>query len=401
MVKYKSKGDIEMITLLSRLCIKNHTDYKSPDVRAAYGILCSIVGIFFNICLCTGKFLVGYFSHSIAIMADAINNLSDAASSVITLVGFKMSNQKPDAEHPFGHGRIEYISGFIVSMFIIMMGLELIKSSFSKILHPSSLDTSVITFIIIGLSILVKIYMAIYNYSVSKKIQSDAMKATAIDSLSDTIATSVVLISMIICHLTGKNLDGYCGVVVGLFILYAGFQATKDTISLLLGQPATQEYKDQILEIVSRYDKILDVHDLMVHDYGPGRKIISLHAEVDSKGDIMELHDCIDIVEQVLSVECNCLAVIHMDPILLNDPYVDARKVEVKQIIEKLNVTTKEKIKMHDFRVVKGPTHTNIIFDIVIPFGHEMKDEDVVELLKRKINEVNPTYYAVIHVDKE
>lgn len=385
-----------MITLLSNFFIKNKNDVEAPAVRKAYGILCGAVGIFLNLCLFAGKFFAGLLSNSIAITADALNNLSDAGSSLITLLGFQMAGQKPDIDHPFGHGRIEYISGLLVSIAIILMGFELVKSSIDKILHPEAVSSDPVIIVILIVSICVKIYMVFYNSSISKKIASAAMKATATDSLSDSLATFVVLISTLIGKFTSVNIDGYCGIAVGLFILYAGFSAAKDTITPLLGQPAKKEFIDQIERIVTSHDGILGIHDIIVHDYGPGRVMVSLHAEVPSNGNIMEIHDLIDNIEKDLSAECHCEAVIHMDPILINDPLTDHLHKEIETILKNLDQT----LKLHDFRIVSGPTHTNIIFDLLLPYEYKMSDGEVVTYLQDKIREISPNYYAVIHVDK-
>ena len=385
-----------MITLLSNFFIKNKNDVEAPAVRKAYGILCGAVGIFLNLCLFAGKFFAGLLSNSIAITADALNNLSDAGSSLITLLGFQMAGQKPDIDHPFGHGRIEYISGLLVSIAIILMGFELVKSSIDKILHPEAVSSDPVIIVILIASIFVKIYMVFYNSSISKKIASAAMKATATDSLSDSLATFVVLISTLIGKFTSVNIDGYCGIAVGLFILYAGFSAAKDTITPLLGQPAKKEFIDQIERIVTSHDGILGIHDIIVHDYGPGRVMVSLHAEVPSNGNIMEIHDLIDNIEKDLSAECHCEAVIHMDPILINDPLTDHLHKEIETILKNLDQT----LKLHDFRIVSGPTHTNIIFDLLLPYEYKMSDGEVVTYLQDKIREISPNYYAVIHVDK-
>ena len=307
-----------------------------------------------------------------------------------------MAGQKPDVDHPFGHGRIEYISGLLVSVAIILMGFELVKSSIEKIIHPEATTFNPIVIFILIASICVKLYMTFYNTCISKRIESAAMKATATDSLSDSLATFVVLISTLICKFTSVNIDGYCGIAVGLFILYAGFNAAKDTVSPLLGQPPKKEFIDQIESIVSAHSEILGIHDLIVHDYGPGRIMVSLHAEVDSNGNIMEIHDLIDNIEKELSDECHCEAVIHMDPILLNDPLTNSLHKQVEEILHKLDET----LKLHDFRVVPGPTHTNIIFDILLPFDYKMSDDEVVNYLQKEIHTLDESYYAVIQVDK-
>ena len=385
-----------MITLLSSLLITDKDDTASPGVRKAYGVMCGAVGIFLNLCLFAGKFFAGFISNSIAITADALNNLSDAGSSFITLVGFQMAGQKPDIHHPFGHGRIEYISGFLVSIAIIFMGFELVKSSIGKIIHPETINSDPLVIGILITSICVKLYMTFYNTSVGRKIESAAMKATATDSLSDSLATFVVLISTLVCKFTSLNIDGWCGVAVGAFILYAGYSAAKDTISPLLGQPPKKEFIEQIEALVTSHDGVLGIHDLIVHDYGPGRVMVSLHAEVDSKGNIMEIHDMIDNIEKELAKECHCEAVIHMDPILVNDPLTDSLHSRIESILKTLDPS----VKLHDFRVVPGPTHTNIIFDVLLPFEFKMSDEEVVHYLQKRIHDIDDSYYGVIQVDK-
>lgn len=386
-----------MITLLSRIFIKNASDVQQPSVRQAYGVLCGAVGIFLNICLFTGKFIAGSLSNSIAITADAFNNLSDAGSSIITLIGFRMAGQKPDPDHPFGHGRIEYISGLIVSMLICLMGLELLKSSFTKILHPEEFTFSPVILVILVSSILVKCYMYLYNRRIGRKINSAAMSATAMDSLSDSIATAIVLISTLTAHFTELAIDGWCGLAVGLFICYAGYSAAKDTISPLLGQAPDKEFVQQVNDIVMAHEGVLGIHDLIVHNYGPGRVLISLHAEVPADGDILTLHDMIDTIEHELRSTLNCHAVIHMDPILVNDEETESLKKMTKDLLAEIS----DALTMHDFRIVTGPTHTNLIFDIVVPYDFALSDEDLVQLINDKIHVGNPQYFAVIDVDKQ
>ena len=385
-----------MITLLSNIFIKNKDQYQNTNTRSAYGKLCGGFGIFLNICLFIGKLIAGLLSNSIAIIADAANNLSDAASSAITLIGFKISEQKPDKDHPYGHGRVEYIAGLLISVAIVFMGFELIKSSFDKIIHPQKMACDMITVIILIASILVKIYMFSYNRSIGKKIESVVMSATATDSLSDTVATFVVLLSTLIYQFTGFNIDAYCGVLVGFFILYSGTNAAKETISPLLGQPPKPEFVEQIKDLVMSHEEILGIHDMIVHDYGPGRIMTSLHAEVDTKGDIMEIHDLIDRIENEIQEQCSCQAVIHMDPILVNDPYTDELKEKVRKMIDELDPN----IHFHDFRVVKGPTHTNIIFDIVLPFDYRYKDEYVLDFIRNKLSALEGNFNGVISIDK-
>lgn len=386
-----------MVKLLSRIFIKNHENTSDSTVRQHYGMLCGFVGIFFNILLFAGKFLAGSISHSIAITADAFNNLSDAGSSIITLVGFKMAGQKPDSDHPFGHGRIEYISGLLVSVLILFMAFELLKSSVSKILHPEELTCSPLIVVILLVSILIKFYMAYYNRKIGKMINSAAMLATSTDSLSDTLATTVVLIATLISHFTGFTIDGYCGVLVGLFICYAGINAAKDTVSPLLGQAPEPEFVEQITDIVMSHEGVIGIHDLIVHNYGPGRVLISLHAEVPADGDILTMHDMIDLIEHELRDTLYCQAVIHMDPVCIDDEETNTLKELVTGYLAEIDST----ITMHDFRIVKGPTHTNVIFDVVVPYGFRLTDAELVKVITERIQAENPNYFAVIEVDKK
>lgn len=386
-----------MVTFLTHIFIKNKDDTTSPDVRQAYGILSGAVGIFFNLLLFSGKFLAGYISKSIAITADALNNLSDASSSVITLIGFKIAGQKPDPDHPFGHGRIEYLSGLLISAAILIMAFELITGSVKKIFAPDEVHFSYLILIILVVSILVKLYMFLYNRAFSRKIKSEALMATAKDSLSDIVSTSVVLITTLISHYFHLNLDAYCGILVGLFIFYTGVGAAKDTLDPLLGQAPDPEFVKSIEEIVMSHEGILGIHDLLVHNYGPGRVMISLHAEVPASGDIMVLHDLIDNIERELKETLLCDAVIHMDPVLTDDPEVKSLKEMTYGCLKEID----KDLTLHDFRVVKGPTHTNLIFDIVTPFGYSYSDSEIASLITDKIKAINPNLYTVIQVDKK
>ena len=308
-----------------------------------------------------------------------------------------MAGQKPDPDHPFGHGRIEYISGLFVSVIILLMGFELIKSSAEKIFHPEELTYSPTVLVILLASILMKCYMAAYNQSISKKINSSAMKATATDSLSDCLATAVVLAATLISHFTGLSIDGWCGVLVGLFICYAGFEAAKETISPLLGQAPDPEFVKQVNDIVMSYDGVLGIHDMIVHNYGPGRILISLHAEVPADGDLLTLHDMIDVIEHKLRDTLHCSAVIHMDPVCVGDEETEHLKELVTGCLKEISPS----ISIHDFRIVKGPTHTNVIFDIAVPYDFPMTDEELIETAQRRIQRENPNYFAVIEVDKQ
>ena len=384
-----------MISLLAKLFIKDYTNVTDSKVREAYGVLCGGMGIALNILLFLGKFLAGTLSGSIAITADAFNNLSDAGSSFITLIGFKLGSQKPDPEHPFGHGRMEYLSGLAVAVLIIVMAVELFKSSFDKILHPEVLECSAVIVLILIASIAVKIYMAIYNHSVGRKIQSAAMGATAKDSMSDTVATTVVLIATLVGAIWGVPIDGYCGVLVSILIFMAGFGAIKDTVGPLLGTAPEKEFVDKIEEIVMSHDIVKSMHDLVVHDYGPGRVMISLHAEVPHTEDILVIHDEIDNIEEELGDKLNCEAVIHMDPIIVDDEKVN----EVKEYVCKIVHQVGEELNFHDFRMVSGNSHTNLIFDVVVPFKYKMSDEVIKKAIQEAIWVNYPRYNAVIHID--
>lgn len=382
-----------MITILERIFI--NPDMDDNRKRGIYGTLCGVVGIFLNLLLFIGKFLAGVLSNSIAITADAFNNLSDAGSSVMTLIGFRLASQKPDLKHPFGHGRMEYLSGLAVAVLIIVMALELFKSSFDKILHPEVLECSAVIVLILLASIAVKIYMAIYNHNVGKKIHSAAMGATAKDSMSDTIATTVVLISTIVGAIWGIPIDGYCGVLLSILIFMAGIGAIKDTVGPLLGTAPDKEFVERIEEIVMAHDIVKGMHDLVVHDYGPGRVMISLHAEVPHTEDILVIHDEIDNIEEELGDKLNCEAVIHMDPIIMDDEKVN----EVKEYVRNIVCQVGEELNFHDFRMVSGNSHTNLIFDVVVPFKYRMSDEVIKKAIQEAIWVNYPRYNAVIHID--
>ena len=311
-----------MIELLSRWFIRNRENTGDPAVRLAYGRLCGLVGIGLNLLLFGGKLFAGTVSGSVAVTADAFNNLSDAGSSVVTLLGFQLAGKKPDPQHPFGHGRIEYISGLVVSGLILLMGVELGNSSVEKILHPEAVDFSLLAMGILVASIAVKLYMYLYNRRIGRRISSAAMEATATDSLSDAIATTAVLAAMLVGRFTDLMIDGWVGLVVACFILFSGYQAAKETLWPLLGQPPEQELVERIQQMVLSHPPICGIHDLVVHDYGPGRMMVSLHAEVPAHGDILELHDVIDTAEMELKRTLHCDAVIHMDPIITDDAQI-------------------------------------------------------------------------------
>ena len=379
-----------MISLLAKMFIPNRENTADAAVRRAYGQLCGLVGIALNILLFAGK-----LSGSIAITADAFNNLSDAGSSVVTLLGFRLAGRKPDPEHPFGHGRMEYLSGLVVSALILLMGVELAKSSFQKILHPEAVEFSVAAVVILLASIAVKLYMSVYNRTIGKKIHSAAMVATGIDSLSDTISTVAVLIAMVVGKLSGLMIDGWVGMVVALFILYSACRAAMETVSPLLGQAPEAEFVQRIEELVLAHEDVCGIHDLVVHDYGPGRVMISLHAEVPSSGDILELHDMIDGIEMELRQQLDCEAVIHMDPIVVDDAVTTEMRIRTAALVKEVD----ERATIHDFRMVVGPTHTNLIFDAVVPFGGEKSNYQLEEEIKARVQQMEGTYFAVVRVE--
>ncbi len=387
-----------MITLFAKYFINDYKDITNTTVRAKYGMLCGIVGIVLNILLFLLKLIAGTISKSISITADAFNNLSDAGASIITLIGFKLSNQKPDPEHPFGHGRFEYLSGFVVSITIIIMAFELLQSSFGKIIHPTDVIFQPVAILILSLSILTKLYMAYYNGKTAKLIDSKSMKATVMDSMSDSIATFLVLIVSLTSyyiHLP-SYVDGICGILVALFILYSGVSTAKDTMDLLLGQSPSKEFVQQIQDIVLSNEDIISIHDLIVHDYGPGRLMITLHAEVDAEGDIMEMHDMIDNVERRLCQELSCIATIHMDPIKQHDPETQSLQLKVLKLILKIHPD----LRMHDFRIVPGPTHTNILFDVDVPYHVPVSDDALKKEIEQAVSSLSERYYAIICIDR-
>ena len=364
-----------MITLLSRLLIRPD-GRDAAGLRKAYGMLCGAVGILLNVLLFSGKLLAGSLAGSVAITADAFNNLSDAGSSAITLLGFHLAGQKADAHHPFGHGRIEYLSGLGVAVLILLMGWELLQSSLSKILHPAPVAASPLVIAILCVSVGVKLYMAFYNWRLGRRLDSSAMRATATDSLCDSAATAAVLAATLAGHFTGKMVDGWAGLLVAAFILWSGVKAAKETIDPLLGTPPTREFVSRIRELVMAHSEIIGIHDLIVHDYGPGRVMISLHAEVPASQDVLALHDEIDNVERELREQLGCEAVIHMDPVVTDDGVTEETRRRVADLVRCID----DDITIHDFRMVSGPTHTNVIFDAVVPYDFRLMG---IALLRR------------------
>lgn len=385
-----------MITLLARLFIKDRDKVADAAVRRAYGMLCSLTGIGLNVLLFLGKYLAGRLSGSIAMTADAFNNLSDAGSSAITLLGFRMAAKKPDPGHPFGHGRIEYLSGVAVSIIIIVVGVQLGLESIDKIMNPQPVDAGLLPMLVLVASICVKGYMFAYNRGIGRKINSPGMAATAMDSLSDSIATSVVLISMLLSRFAGVNADGWGGIAVACFIIFSGFKAAKETLSPLLGNPPDPQLVHDITSIVLSHSEVMNVHDLIVHDYGPGRLMVSLHAEAPGNGDIYALHDTIDTIEYELSSKLGCDAVIHMDPVSPDGTKTAHMRDELAEAAKSID----PRLSIHDFRIVDGPTHTNVIFDAVLPNDSKLTEEEAVAQLEALVNSLWQNSHPKVHIDR-
>ena len=385
-----------MITLLARLFIKDRDKVADAAVRRAYGMLCSLTGIGLNVLLFLGKYLAGRLSGSIAMTADAFNNLSDAGSSVITLLGFRMAAKKPDPGHPFGHGRIEYLSGVAESIIIIVVGVQLGLESIDKIMNPQPVDAGLLPMLVLVASICVKGYMFAYNRGIGRKINSPGMAATAMDSLSDSIATSVVLISMLLSRFAGVNADGWGGIAVACFIIFSGFKAAKETLSPLLGNPPDPQLVHDITNIVLSHSEVMNVHDLIVHDYGPGRLKVSLHAEVPGNGNIYALHDTIDTIEYELSSKLGCDAVIHMDPVSPDGTKTAHMRDELAEAAKSID----PRLSIHDFRIVDGPTHTNVIFDAVLPNDSKLTEEEAVAQLEALVHSLWQNSHPKVHIDR-
>lgn len=385
-----------MITLLARLFIKDRDRVQDAAVRRAYGMLCSLTGIGLNVLLFFGKYLAGQLSGSIAMTADAFNNLSDAGSSVITLLGFRMAAKKPDPGHPFGHGRIEYLSGVAVSLIIIVVGVQLGIESVHKIMEPEAVDAGLVPMLVLVASICVKGYMFAYNRGIGRKINSPGMSATAVDSLSDCIATGVVLISMLLARFANINADGWGGAAVAAFIIFSGFRAAKETLSPLLGNPPDAQLVKDISDIVLSHPEVMNVHDLIVHDYGPGRLMVSLHAEVPGDGDIYALHDAIDTIEYELESKLGCAAVIHMDPISPDGTKTAHMRNELAEAVKAID----PRLSIHDFRIVDGPTHTNVIFDAVLPNESALTEDEAKSALETLVHSLWQNSHPKVHIDR-
>ena len=386
--------------LIIKTFIKDYKNTESESVRSSYGYLASIVGIIINIILFLIKFSVGLISASIAITADAFNNLSDAGSSVITMIGFKLAKMPADKEHPFGHGRIEYISALIVAFMVMLVGFQFTKSSIERILNPTPVTFEVIPFILLVVSIFFKFWLSRFNKLTGNRINSSALKAASVDALGDVFTSTCVVISFLAAKFTTFPIDGYIGVIVSLAILYAGFTLVKETINPLLGEAPDPELAKNIREMVLSYDHIIGVHDLIIHNYGVGKCMASIHAEIPSDINVMKIHDIIDMAEREISKKLKIYLVIHMDPICLEDKEVMSAKKELEEILKKNSLVKS----MHDFRIVGKGSKKNLIFDIVVnpsEFSKNMSEDDLKEDITKLVKEINPEYNCVIVVDKD
>ena len=370
-------------------------DVRSESVRESYGKAASIVGVGGNVLLFLGKLIVGSVSGSVAITADAVNNLSDASSNIVSLLGFKLAGKPADEDHPYGHGRFEYLSGLMVAVMILVIGVELMQGSIEKILHPTGVTMSVPLVIVLAGSILVKLWMARFNRRIGRKIDSKTLLATADDSRNDVISTSAVLLATVIGHFTGMMLDGWMGAAVALFILISGFGLVRDTIDPMLGSAPTREQVAAIKEKLESYPGVLGTHDLMVHDYGPGRQFASVHLEMDAKADPLDSHDLIDNIERDFLREDNLHLVIHYDPVTTDDPRVEQLRSRITEIVHGMH----DDMAIHDLRIVPGNTHTNIVFDCVVPYGCRIPDREIRERISQEIRVDYPNYYCVITLE--
>ncbi len=385
-----------MTKALIRLFIKNPEETSNPVVRGKYGLLAGLGGIVSNGLLFALKLTVGTLFNSIAITADAVNNLSDAGSSLITLIGFKLSGKPADDEHPYGHARIEYITGFVVSLMILLLGIELVKSSFDKIIHPEPVEFNYFTVAVLVIAIAMKLWQSQFNKNLGKRIHSTTLEATSRDSLNDVVATSAVLAALLVGHFSGLLIDGYMGILVALFILYSGVGLMKETINPLLGQAPDPEWVQALQDRILSYTGVIGLHDLVLHNYGPDRYFATVHVEVPAEHNLLDSHDIIDTIEKELSREFRIQLVIHMDPVVTADEQTNQLRAEVKGIVNTINPA----LSMHDFRVVSGKTHCNLIFEVRIPSSVKLSDKELRAKIAKEITGLNENYHTVLTLDR-
>ena len=385
-----------MTALLLKTFVKDYDKTDQSSVRTAYGKLAGFVGILCNIILFTSKILIGTFSGSVSITADAVNNLSDASSSIISLLGFKLAEKPADAEHPYGHGRYEYLSALSVAVLIIIIGFELFKSSIGKIINPSSVNFSLVLVVVLSLSIIMKLWMMIFNKKLGKKIKSDTLIATAQDSRNDVISTLAVLVAAVISALTDLELDGWIGLCVAIFILISGFSLIKNTLDPMLGKAPDAEFVKEIRNRIMSYEGVLGVHDLMIHDYGPCRQFASVHVEMAAEEDVLVSHDIIDNIEYDFAREMGLNLIVHYDPIITKNELVSNMRYEIQELVKTVN----QNLSIHDLRVVPGISHTNLVFDCLADFDPEMTDAELKNKISNAVKTVHPEYNCVITIDR-
>ncbi|WP_197066554.1 cation diffusion facilitator family transporter [Beduini massiliensis] len=381
---------------LIKKCIKDYEQVDKREVRERYGTFVSIISIICNIVLATSKLIVGIFSKSISIQADALNNYSDVGSNLATLFGFKLASKHPDTDHPYGHGRIEYISGLIISFLILLVALQSLKESVMKIIQPEVIHFSYLGIAVLIFSMLVKFLMAKMNKNIGERIHSTSLKAASQDSYNDMITTFAAMIGMLVSHFASWNIDGWIGLFVSFIVLKAGYDVFKDTVGPLLGQAPDKELVEGIANLVMSYQGILGIHDFMLHDYGPGRSFVTLHAEIDCHDDLLEIHDVIDLVEREILSRFNVHATIHMDPIDSTNEMINELKGKVIEIIKKINPA----YTIHDFRLVSGPTHTNILFDVVLPPEDETNVIELKQKIDQEVKQLDKNFFTVVEVDR-
>lgn len=384
-----------MTNFLIRIFIGKNRDMTDPKIRARYANLAGFTGILVNVLLFIGKLTIGIVSASVAIIADAFNNISDAGSAVVALIGFRLASKPVDKEHPLGHGRLEYVTGFIVDMLIILVGFELLKGSLDKILSPALPTVGTWTFIILSVAILVKLWLFFFYRKIGKAIQSSAIRASASDSLTDTVATALVLVSAIVARWYGIAIDGWAGILVALFIMYTGAKAAKETIDLLLGSPPDPEFIKDIYAFTKNYPRIVGIHDVMVHDYGPGRQIVSFHAEIPSDSDINIAHEEVDTMERDMHEKFGCIVTVHLDPIVVNDPSVNELRALAQDAAKRINA----EFTIHDFRMTRGEKNVNLIFDLVLPADCKISTETAEKAVAEEIQRRLPDSFCVIRAE--
>lgn len=385
-----------MFELISKLFIKNYEDVDNSEVRGKYGTVFSIFSIICNIIMVVFKLIVSYITNSVSVRADALNNLSDVGSNIATLFGFKLSNKHPDADHPYGHGRMEYVSGLIVSFLILLMGFSALKESFLKIIHPEELYSSFVAIIVLIVSICIKLIMSSVNNKAGKKISSDTLLAAGQDSRNDAIMTASTLACLIIHELTNIHLDAYVGFIVSIFVIKSGIEIFKNVLDTILGKSPDKELIKEIEETVKKHKKIHGIHDLMLHDYGPSQQFMTFHVEVSAKEDVVKIHDLIDNIEAEILKKYNILTTIHMDPVDYQDKKVSGLRTKVKNIVKGINPN----YSIHDFRIVTGPTHTNLVFDCLLPADDRSSHEDISKKIQEEVNKLQGgPYYCVVKVE--